>query len=123
MKDAKGHGSAARGGSGQMVKDMRAHLVATHQSGIQKLARNMGRFVVNESGAGRAPFKSPEEVQQDPDAHAGMLETVATGLHEGHVSPHEFVAGIYHYLHFLAALAVADGTVHLFAHFMGWPLS
>lgn len=122
MKDAKGHGSDARG-TGAVVKDMRAHLIATHQSGIQKLARNMGRFAANESGAGRAPFQPPEDVQQDPDAHSGMIETVASGLHEGHINPHEFLLNAYHYLHFLAALAVADGTVHLLAYSVGWPLS
>lgn len=122
-KDAKGHGSDARGGTGQMVKDMRAHLIATHQSGIQKLARNMGRFVVNESGAGAAPFKEPEDFQQDPDAHGSMIEQIASGLHDKEIKPHELLLNMYHYLHVLAAIAVADGTVHLIAYFAGWHLS
>lgn len=122
-KDAKGHGSDARGGTGQMVKDMRAHLIA-HQTGVQKLARNMGRFVSNESGAGKNPLQHVHHDQQlDPEAHSGVIESVVNGLHDKHIDPVSTFANFAHFLHVLAGIAVADGTVHLIAYLAGWSLT
>ena len=116
-KDAKGHGSDARGGArvanqmrhpsgAQVAKQMRTKMVAAHQSGVHRLARTMAEFAKNESGAGR---NLPLEVASIPD----ITEAGKKAYHHYSDAVHNVIHHAQHFFGCMAVLAVAVATVKL----------
>lgn len=111
-KDAKGHGSEARGTPQMMAAWNRAN--AQHQSGVHQVGKTPGwgavvadqarRFAKDQSGQGKSLM---HHMQTDPEKYQNAIESLVGGLHEGHIGPSTLMH-LAHFVGFLASVAVVD---------------
>lgn len=116
MKDAKGHGSASRGGQ-KAVANWRASHPA-HQTGVYTKVPNLVKaFALNESGEGKVPEVMKDVVAKahDPDSLGRLGVDVSKTIAEHKVDPSTLVH-LAHFLATLSAFAVLDVLIQL----TGW---